>query len=86
VQELAAYRSCRRTFATLLRALDRDIPFARSQMVHKSSSMLLNVYAGSVHPDEKQRLAALVAARLEHPLTSRQSRRSLSESVTAESP
>jgi integrase len=52
--------SLRRTFATLLCALDRDIPFAKSQMGHKTASMLLDVYAGGVHPDEKKRLAALV--------------------------
>jgi integrase len=52
--------SLRRTFATLLCALDRDIPFAKSQMGHKQASMLLDVYAGGVHPGEKKRLAALV--------------------------
>lgn len=52
--------SLRRTFATLLCALDRDIPFAKSQMGHKTASMLLDVYAGGVRPDEKKRLAALV--------------------------
>jgi integrase len=52
--------SLRRTYATLLCALDRDIPFAKSQMGHKTAAMLLDVYAGGVHPDEKQRLAALV--------------------------
>jgi integrase len=52
--------SLRRTFATLLCALDRDIPFAKSQMGHKTAAMLLDVYAGGVHPDEKERLAGLV--------------------------
>ena len=52
--------SLRRTFATLLCALDRDIPFAHSQMGHKTASMLLDVYAGAVRPDEKKRLAELV--------------------------
>lgn len=52
--------SLRRTYATLLRALDRDIPFAKAQMGHKQASMLLDVYAGGVHPAEKRRLAALV--------------------------
>lgn len=52
--------SLRRTFATLLCALDRDIPFAKSQMGHKTAAMLLDVYAGGVRPDEKKRLAALV--------------------------
>jgi integrase len=52
--------SLRRTFATLLCALDRDVPFAKSQMGHKTASMLLDVYAGGVRPDEKIRLAALV--------------------------
>jgi integrase len=52
--------SLRRTYATLLCALGREIPFAKSQMGHKTAAMLLDVYAGGVHPDEKQRLAALV--------------------------
>lgn len=52
--------SCRRTYATILCALDYGIPFAKQQLGHKSSALTLDVYAGGVHPDEKPRLAALV--------------------------